>query len=100
MSFRSSSMAPCNISSLTAGAMEHPAAWRLCEDYDLSASLVFIHTTVGFDDVVQAKNPAHRDRQTASGYLLDQFLQRHMHEIFRLARIARKTDSSRYDLHG
>jgi hypothetical protein len=74
-------------------------AGGLREDHDFPPSLIFLHAPMGFDDLVQAKDPSHLNVQTASSDLFHQIFQRHMHEIFRLARVARKTDSGRYDPH-
>ena len=38
---------------------------HLCENHDLAASLVFLHATMGCDDIVQVKNLAHLNQQTA-----------------------------------
>lgn len=64
-----------------AGAREIPAE-LLDEYHDLSSGFVLLHAPMCLNNFVEVKNLADLDVECTCSDLLDQFFERHPHEVF------------------
>jgi hypothetical protein len=71
----------------------------LGQNDDLSARLVLFHAAMRLSDLVKGKGPADLDVQRTRGDLLNEFLKRRQHEIFRFPGISGQADRSRDCVH-